>query len=99
MAQQGRRATSNAFVVLVSARTDTKSRSPRIGITASRKVGDSVIRNRVKRRVREWFRRERQQVAGPLDVVVIVRRGAVELKSDELGRQLSSLVARAVRAV
>jgi ribonuclease P protein component len=58
-----------------------------------------VIRNRVKRRVRDWFRRERQQVGGPLDVVVIVRRGAAELESSELHRQLSSLVSRAVRAV
>lgn len=95
MAQQGRRASSNAFVVLVAARADTGA--PRLGITASRKVGGSVARNRVKRRIREWFRRGRQQVAQAVDILVIVRRAGTELEFAELDRMLSSLVARAVR--
>ena len=95
MAQQGRRASSNAFVVLVASRADAGA--PRLGITASRKVGGSVVRNRIKRRIREWFRRGRQQLTQAVDVLVIVRRAAAELESTELNRLLSSLVARAVR--
>jgi ribonuclease P protein component len=56
-----------------------------------------VVRNRVKRRVRAWFRQEREHVSEPVDIVVIVRRAAAELESRELDRQLSSLVSRAVR--
>lgn len=94
MAQQGRRASSNAFVVLVAPRPDAAG--PRLGITVSRKVGDSVRRNRVKRRIREWFRRGRPQTQA-VDIVVIARRAAVELEWSELDRSLSSLLARAVR--
>jgi len=94
VAQQGRRASSNAFVVLVAPRPDAAG--PRLGITASRKVGGSVMRNRVKRRIREWFRRGRP-LTRAVDIVVIVRRAAVELEWSELDRSLSSLLARAVR--
>jgi ribonuclease P protein component len=95
VAQQGRRATSNAFVVLVSERATAGP--VRLGITASRKVGSSVERNRVKRRVREWFRRERRTIGGSLDVLVIARRAAAELAPGETDPMLSNLVARAGR--
>jgi ribonuclease P protein component len=95
VAQQGRRASSNAFVVLVATRGDAGE--PRLGITASRKVGGSVARNRVKRRIREWFRSQRESLARTVDVLVIVRRAATELESREMHRLLSTLVTRAVR--
>ena len=93
MAQHGRRATSNAFVVLVAPRADAGP--TRLGITTSRKVGNSVVRNRVRRRVREWFRRERSEIRGSLDVVVIARSAAAGLEAAQLSSQLTSLVARA----
>jgi ribonuclease P protein component len=44
---------------------------PRIGITASRKVGKSVVRQRLKRRTREIYRRWQQRGSlPPLDLVV-----------------------------
>jgi ribonuclease P protein component len=55
-----------------------------------------VERNRVKRRIREWFRRERAAWRGPLDVLVIARQPATQLSSGELDERLSRLVARAV---
>ena len=84
---------SNAFVVVVARRA---AGLPRLGITASRRVGGAVERNRVKRRIREWFRRERRAWQGSLDVLVIARRPATQLSSGELGERLSRLVARAV---
>jgi len=49
----------------------------------------------VKRRIREWFRRERRAWRGPLDVLVIARRPAVELEFGEFSERLSRQVARA----
>jgi len=48
----------------------------RIGITASRKVGGAVVRNRVKRVIREFFRARRSSFSGNWDFVVVVRNAA-----------------------
>ncbi len=45
----------------------------RLAVVASRKVGSAVVRNRVKRRFRELFRREKGLLAEPLDLIVIAR--------------------------
>ena len=66
-----------------------------LGLVVSRKVGNAVARNRVKRRVREWFRRHREEFApGGDDIVVIARRGAAELPPGATAAELSKLVKR-----
>lgn len=50
----------------------------RLAVVASRKVGSAVIRNRVKRRFRELFRRNKPLLGEPLDLVVIARPEAGE---------------------
>jgi ribonuclease P protein component len=52
------------------------SQHRRLGITVSRRVGNAVHRNRVKRLVREVFRRERALFPEGCDVVVVARSGA-----------------------
>jgi len=47
---------------------------PRLGTTVSRKVGNAVVRNRWKRRLREIFRRNRDAFPPGFDYVVIVRK-------------------------
>jgi len=57
----------------------------RLGIVASRRVGNAVTRNLLKRRVREIFRqRDRSLYHHPADWVVVLRKGAVEASFDEL---------------
>jgi ribonuclease P protein component len=51
----------------------------RIGLTVSRRVGGSVQRNRIKRLLRESFRRIKHQIHPAIDLVVIARKGAVDL--------------------
>jgi len=64
----------------------------RLGITASRKVGGAVVRNRFKRRVRAWFRARRSEFAEDVDLVVIARRSGAELSFDQLDQRLSRLM-------
>jgi ribonuclease P protein component len=71
-------------------RDDTSG--PRLGITASRRVGGAVQRNRVKRRIREWFRGAKTNISGDLDLVVIARRGAVEQAPVAGAAELTRLV-------
>jgi ribonuclease P protein component len=89
IAEGGRRHSSSAFVVLV--RPASPSGRTRLGITASRRVGNAVVRNRVKRRIREWFRRTgRAQLPG-LDVVVIARASSAELRGAEAFTELDRI--------
>jgi ribonuclease P protein component len=75
------------FVVLAAHEGDTGI-GPRLGVTVGRKVGNAVQRNRVKRRIREWFRRDRACLRDDLDLVVIGRRAAVGLSGREAAGQL-----------
>jgi ribonuclease P protein component len=86
----GERATSRHFVLLVSAREvapneDGLARAPsRLGIVATRKVGNATVRNRIKRLCRECFRLWPGFVPDGIDLVVIAREGAHELTLDHV---------------
>ena len=64
----------------------------RLGITASRKVGGAVVRNRFKRRIRAWFRAHRTEFDSNLDVVVIARRSGASLSLDQLDERLARVL-------
>lgn len=99
VSRQGRRLASRDFVVLVAVSRASASGAPggteptrRLGITASRKVGNAVTRNRVKRGVREWFRRSRGRMRADTDVVVIARGEARRLTSRGIAEALDELL-------
>jgi ribonuclease P protein component len=52
----------------------------RLGITASRRIGNAVARNRAKRLVREAFRRTLARFPMGLDLVVIVKKPLGDLR-------------------
>jgi len=93
VAGHGKRAAERHFVVLaMSAPHASQQKVARLGITVSRKVGGAVVRNRLKRRIREWFRGERARLRPSMDIVVIARRGAAQLAGQQLEDELARLV-------
>jgi ribonuclease P protein component len=59
----------------------------RLGITATRRLGGAVLRNRARRRMRELFRRHGEAVEGlAADLVVNLRRSCVDASWTELER-------------
>jgi ribonuclease P protein component len=62
---------------------------PRLGVTATRKVGNAVVRNRLRRRSREVYRRFRRRGELPsLDIVVNWKPRAANADWNEIRRQL-----------
>ena len=51
----------------------------RLGISVSKKVGNSVVRHRVKRLIKESYRLNEEMFNSGLDIVVIARSGAADL--------------------
>jgi len=64
---------------------------PRLGLTVSRKVGKAVGRNRIKRRVREFFRLHKIGLPAA-DIVVIARPGAADLDYGRVALELSEVL-------
>ena len=71
---------------------DLEASGSRLGITASRKVGGAVVRNRFKRRLRAWFRARRSDFDADMDLVVIARRSGASLSLAPLDTRLSKLL-------
>lgn len=67
----------------------------RIGFSVSKRVGDAVTRNRVKRRLREAVRRRLTLLAGGWDLVVTARPTAATVQYRELAAELDNLFGRA----
>ena len=94
ISQQGIRKTFPHFIAIVGeVRHDEGDVGPVLGVTVSKKVGTAVRRNRVKRRIREWFRQNRAAFPSNAAVVVIARSGAAEIGMVETGRELGGLLA------
>ena len=92
---RGKKYPSERFVIFVLPQPKVggePSLAPaRLGITVSRKVGVAVVRNRVKRLVREAFRLRKTLFPKGLDIVFIARPTAKASELSEVVREMEKL--------
>ena len=81
--RRGASVVAPAFVIYA---VRSRGRSVRLGLTAGKKVGGAVQRNRAKRRLRELFRKHSDKIKPGYDFIVL-RAAAVKFKAPALERR------------
>jgi ribonuclease P protein component len=65
----------------------------RVGLTVTKRIGNAVTRNRIKRRAREWLRRHGWVPSGR-DVVLVAKELAATATSADIGGDLARVIDR-----
>ncbi len=90
---QGNKFHSKHFLVIA---VETDHRSLRFGLTVTKKIDSrAVVRNRIKRRIREFLRTTKGRFSTGFDVVIVAKRGAESCLSEQIERELFGLIKRA----
>jgi ribonuclease P protein component len=69
----------------------------RLGITTTKKLGTAVVRNRIRRQIREAFRRNRGALPSGVDIIVVAKRASVDATAAAIAGDLADLGRRAAR--
>jgi ribonuclease P protein component len=85
LSRTGRKFHSAHFIILSGSNDRHETR---LGITVSSKVGNAVARNRIKRSLREFFRRHRFELGTGLDFLVIAKISAAGISSAEIAEEM-----------
>lgn len=84
---------ANGYLVLYA--RPNRSKINRVGITAGKKLGHAVVRNRVRRRLREVYRLNEDRFTTGWDIVVVARSRCIDADFKKLTGAYLSLAEKA----
>lgn len=87
--KNGRSMANRQFVIYVLEREDDDEL--RIGLSVSKKIGNAVTRNRIKRLIRQVFSEEKDRIAKNSDYIIIARKPTAEMSYYEVKSSLNHL--------
>ena len=85
---QGQRLHTRHFGIIL---LPTPAGRPRLGLAVTKRLGKAVKRNRVKRLLREFFRRHREKLP-PEDLIIMAKKGAADLDYHQVQEELSRVL-------
>jgi ribonuclease P protein component len=91
LSKSGRRAQNADFIAYF---LPARYNQSRLGVTVTKKVGQAVERNRIKRFVREFFRLNRHCLSGKWDINIIAKRQSAGINSEKAYRSLQDIFDR-----
>ncbi len=80
---------ANGYLVLYARKNHTSTN--RVGVTVSKKLGHAVVRNRVRRRLREVYRLNEDRFQPGWDIVVVARSRCIHADFKKLTQSYLSL--------
>lgn len=89
--KSGRRVSSPFFVMYIKKNDLSYSR---LGVSVSKKVGKSVVRNKIKRQIKEIVRQNYDFINSGWDIVFSVKPAAVQLSYAQMEKEIVNLLKR-----
>jgi ribonuclease P protein component len=85
-----RKLASPHFLVIVKPNSLNRTR---LGLTVGKKAGGAVQRNRIKRLLREFFRRSKDNLPASRDIIIVALKGSDPLTYHQVLKELTPLLA------
>ncbi|MBD2871748.1 ribonuclease P protein component [Paenibacillus arenilitoris] len=67
----------------------------RLGVSASKKIGNAVVRNRMRRMIKEIVRHQASRIVPKTDLILIVRKPATAMKLKEMEKSVLHVLKKA----
>ncbi|MED4600599.1 ribonuclease P protein component [Paenibacillus validus] len=91
--KHGKSSANHQFVLYYKAQP--QQASFRLGVSVSKKLGNAVVRNRIRRVLKEIIRLNAPKIPGGYDLILIARKPVVEMSYREIEKSVFHVLKRA----